>query len=674
MGKKGKAYSLLEGFSKAKYNILCMIDADLQYSPKYIPQMIKKIEKGADIVVSDRKEYIAGRVRKISSNIFHLVFVKTLHSLPYDTQSGLKILKKSVLNHITLNPSPWTFDLEFLLKAHHAGYKIDTLDITFNERLTGNSKINLLKSSLEIGLSALKLKLLDQNYIPFTALVESRRGKGFNHNGKEFINYTDLPVKNSAYLRFSIYQKLFLSCLIGITTLFFILNWHLALVAFISALSVIYFLDLLFNFFLVYRSFFREPEINIAAKSLANINENTLPTYTIMCPLYKEWEVLPQFVQAIKNLSYPKNKLQVMLLLEKDDKETIKQINSTYLPSYFDIVIVPKSQPKTKPKALNYGLRIAKGEFVVIYDAEDVPDPLQLKKAVVAFSKAKRDVICIQAKLSFYNPTQNILTRLFTIEYSLWFDLVLTGLQSIHAPIPLGGTSNHFRKKDLNLIKRWDAFNVTEDADLGMRIVQHGFNTAIINSYTMEEANSDALNWFKQRSRWIKGYMQTYFVHMRESKNFFNSWKTPHFWAFQLIIGAKVMSVLINPFMWIMTISYFVFHGYTGTFIQSLYITPIFYIAIFSLMVGNFLYMYYYMLGSAKRNQWDLVMFALLTPLYWLGMSAAAIFALWEFVFRPHYWHKTRHGLHLTSEKKQILPSIITKLKWPQIALSPALD
>ncbi len=663
VGKKGKAYSLLEGFSKARYNILCMIDADLQYSPKYIPQMIKQIEKGADIVVSNRKQYVAGQIRKMSSKIFHLFFVKVLHSLPFDTQSGLKILRKSVLNHITLSPSPWTFDLELLLKAHHAGYKIESLDIIFNERHTGSSKINLLKSSMEIGLSALRLKLQDSNYIPFTKSVEKKKGKGFHHNGKEFVNYTDLAVKNSAYLRISIYQKLFISFLIVVTTLYFLINWHLALVTVISVLSAIYFLDLVFNFFLVYRSFFREPEININPKSLASLNENTLPMYTILCPLYKEWEVLPQFVQAIKNLNYPKNKLQVLLLLEKDDKETIKQVNSTYLPSYFDTVIIPKSQPKTKPKALNYGLRVAKGEFVVIYDAEDIPDPMQLKKAVVAFNKAKKDVICIQAKLSFYNPTQNILTRLFTIEYSLWFDLVLTGLQSIHAPIPLGGTSNHFRKNDLALVKSWDAFNVTEDADLGMRIVQKGFTTAIINSYTMEEANSDAINWFKQRSRW-----------MRDLRKFFISWKTPHFWAFQLIIGAKVLSVLINPIMWLMTISYFAFHAYTGTFIQSLYITPVFYIAIFSLMVGNFLYMYYYMLGAAKRNQWELIAFALLTPIYWLGMSAAAIFALWEFIFRPYYWHKTRHGLHLESEKKQSQPSITSKLRWPQIALSPALD
>src|SRR5258708_6606643 len=194
-----------------------------------------------------------------------------------------------------------------------------------------------------------------------------------------------------------------------------------------------------------------------------------------------------------------------MLLLEEDDKETIQKIKNYDLPSYFEIVIVPHSLPKTKPKACNYGLLHATGEYTVIFDAEDIPDPLQLKKAVIAFEKSGSQVVCIQAKLNFYNPTQSFFTKLFTAEYSLWFDLVLTGLQSIHAPIPFGGTSNHFRTKDLWLLKGWDSFNVTEDCDLGMRLVKQGYRTAVIDSITLEEANPAFNNWFWQRSRWIKG-------------------------------------------------------------------------------------------------------------------------------------------------------------------------
>src|SRR5258708_69238 len=157
----------------------------------------------------------------------------------------------------------------------------------------------------------------------------------------------------------------------------------------------------------------------------------------------------------MSRLDYPKDKLQVMLILEEDDKESQENIKNFDLPSYFEVVVVPDSLPKTKPKACNYGLLKAKGEYTVIYDAEDIPDPLQLKKAVLAFQKAGEKTVCIQAKLNFYNPSQNILTKVFTAEYSLWFDLILTGLQSIEAPIPLGGTSNHFRTADLHKLKGW---------------------------------------------------------------------------------------------------------------------------------------------------------------------------------------------------------------------------
>jgi glycosyltransferase XagB len=333
----------------------------------------------------------------------------------------------------------------------------------------------------------------------------------------------------------------------------------------------------------------------------------------------------------------------------------VQQAQNMNLPAYFDIVVVPHSLPKTKPKACNYGLFHAKGEYVVIYDAEDIPDRLQLKKAVLAFEKAGEKVICIQAKLNFYNSTQNILTRLFTLEYSLWFDLVLTGLQSIHAPIPLGGTSNHFRTKDLVTLRKWDPFNVTEDADLGMRIVKRGYHTALIDSYTMEEANSQIINWFKQRSRWIKGYIQTYFVHMRRPEEFLKSGKPSHLITFQLVIGGKVLSMLVNPILWLMTLLYLFFTAYTSEFINSLYIMPIFYIGMLCLFAGNFLYMYYYMMGAAKRNEWALIPFALLTPFYWLAMSGAAFFALWEFAVRPHYWHKTKHGLHLPTQPVEVV-------------------
>jgi len=175
------------------------------------------------------------------------------------------------------------------------------------------------------------------------------------------------------------------------------------------------------------------------------------------------------------------------------------------LPDYVRVLVVPHSLPKTKPKACNYGLNYARGDFLVIYDAEDIPEPHQLKKAYLGFENALDSVKCLQAKLNYYNPDHNLLTRLFTAEYSLWFEVILPGLQSVNGYIPLGGTSNHFRTRDLITLEGWDPFNVTEDCDLGARIFKRGWRTAIIDSVTLEEANSNAWNWLRQRSRWIKG-------------------------------------------------------------------------------------------------------------------------------------------------------------------------
>ena len=322
------------------------------------------------------------------------------------------------------------------------------------------------------------------------------------------------------------------------------------------------------------------------------------------------------------------------------------------LPPHFEIMVVPDSLPKTKPKACNYGLRRARGEYVVIFDAEDIPEPLQLKKAVLAFEQAPPEIGCIQAKLNFYNPRQNLITRIFTAEYSLWFDLILVGLQSINAPIPLGGTSNHFRTGILRNLHGWDAFNVTEDADLGMRLVKRGYRTAILDSVTYEEANSQPVNWFWQRTRWIKGYIQTYIVHTRD-RHAFRATNRTHGIIFQSVIGGKVISLFVNPLMWLLTILYFAMHEAFGPAITALYPTPVLYLAVTSLILGNFLYLYYYMVGCAKRGEYDLIKYAVLVPLYWLGMSIAAYRALYEVIVMPHHWSKTKHGLHL----KQLVPA-----------------
>jgi cellulose synthase/poly-beta-1,6-N-acetylglucosamine synthase-like glycosyltransferase len=194
-----------------------------------------------------------------------------------------------------------------------------------------------------------------------------------------------------------------------------------------------------------------------------------LPIYTILIPIYKEDKVLKKLVKSIEKIDYPKALLDAKLLVEEDDDKTLEALKKITLPEFLEVTIVPVSYPRTKPKACNYGLNLAKGKYVVVYDAEDRPHPQQLKKAIAKFNISPPEVICIQARLNFYNKKENSLTKLFALEYSLLFDYILVGLKRLNMPIPLGGTSNHFIKEKLEEIGGWDAFNVTEDADVGIR-------------------------------------------------------------------------------------------------------------------------------------------------------------------------------------------------------------
>lgn len=492
---------------------------------------------------------------------------------------------------------------------------------------------------------------------PFPPEHVEKHGHGFRYNEKSYVTHSRLKNSDSAFFRSHPTQLVILILIMIGLIVGFTLDWRTSLIVVLAILTLVYFADLLFNLFLIYRSFTKDPELDVSEDELKLVDRSTLPMYTILCPLYKEALVLPQFLKSMEQLDYPHEKLQVMLLLEEDDKETIKAAQDMNLPSFFDIVVVPHSYPKTKPKACNYGLRFAKGEYVVIYDAEDIPEPDQLLKALQIFTKSPNSskIACVQAKLNFYNPHQNLLTRVFTAEYSLWFDLVLTGMQSINAPIPLGGTSNHFPTALLKKFDGWDPFNVTEDCDLGMRLVKRGYQTVIMDSTTWEEANSSAINWFWQRTRWIKGYIQTYFVHMRRPKEFVNKWLEPHVVTFQLVVGGKVTSMIINPIMWVTTLSYIILRPVVGPFLESVYPAPVLYMGTFSLIFGNFLYMYYYMIGCVKRDQDELVKYALLVPFYWLAMSAAAWMSVVQFLYQPHYWSKTKHGLHLSDKKSKKL-------------------
>ena len=398
----------------------------------------------------------------------------------------------------------------------------------------------------------------------------------------------------------------------------------------------------LYKFKVIYDALEHELELPVTREEIEALDDRDLPMYTVLVPLYREAAVARRIVRALARLDYPRAKLDVKLLVEEDDEETRAALEAGDLPPHLRLVVVPDSLPKTKPKACNYGLIHAEGKYVVIYDAEDRPEPDQLKKAVVAFAKAGERVVCIQCKLNYYNRNQNLLTRWFTSEYSSWFDLLMPGLDAADSPIPLGGTSNHILREKLVELGAWDPFNVTEDADLGIRLHKAGYKTAIIDSTTFEEANSDLYNWIRQRSRWVKGYIQTWLVHMRHPLRLYRQIGFRSFVSFQFVVGGTFFAFLLNPVYWVLTTLWLLTHA--GV-IRELFPSFVYYAAALGLYVGNFVFTYVNVVGTIRRGYHDLVKWALLSPIYWGLMSIGAWKGFLQLIYRPFYWEKTVHGL-----------------------------
>jgi len=415
-----------------------------------------------------------------------------------------------------------------------------------------------------------------------------------------------------------------------------------------------YLISALYKSGLVLLQIAKPRETPISDDEVRELVDEDLPCYTILVPLYQEANVLHGLIAGLEALDYPKQKLDIKLLLEEDDTETREAVDREALPLHFQKLIVPRDGPRGKPRACNYGLRQAKGEYCVIFDAEDQPDPDQLKRAVVAFRKSTDRTICVQAKLSFYNHDQNLLTRWFANEYLTLFDLYLPALNALNTPIPLGGTSNHFWTDALRQVGGWDPFNVTEDADIGIRVAREGWETRVIDSTTYEEATSQLGDWIRQRSRWIKGFMQTWLVHMRNPRRLYSEVGAMGFLGIQVMILGTFLACFINPVMWLVLLAWYVTHA-AG--IQEAYPAPVLYPAVIALLAGNMAFVYAPVIACLRRGYGEGVKYALVIPLYWALMSVAAWKALYELVFKPHYWQKTRHGQAQTSVVRNSQPT-----------------
>lgn len=509
----------------------------------------------------------------------------------------------------------------------------DTLYVATAERLDPRLKAAL---AAELGTDIAEL-LATRTAID--DLIQRIYGDRYTHEATAGL--LERAPQNSARQVISTGQKVVVALVLLAVLAGLILSTRATLIAVTGLCSIFYLAVSVYRFRLAYLALGHQLEIQVSPEEIAALDERDLPVYTLLLPLYKEANIVSRLAAGIDALDYPKTKLDVKLLCEEDDTETIEAIRALDLPPHYHLLVVPDSQPKTKPKACNYGLQHARGEFCVIYDGEDRPDPDQLKKAVAAFRKAPDEVACIQAKLNYFNRDQNLLTRWFSIEYAMHFDLVLPGLDQEQAPIPLGGTSNHFVTARLRELGAWDPFNVTEDADLGVRLHKAGYATRVMDSTTLEEANSEVGNWIRQRSRWCKGYYQTWLVHMRSPVQLLRQLGLKGFISFNLVVGGAFV-FLLNPIFWTLT-TVFLLTG--SSWIRELFPGFVFYAAASMLFIGNFTFLYMNIAGALQRGYFGLARYALLSPLYWGLMSWAAWKGAIQLITKPFYWEKTVHGL-----------------------------
>lgn len=369
--------------------------------------------------------------------------------------------------------------------------------------------------------------------------------------------------------------------------------------------------------------------------------EAVLPVISVIVALYHEADIAARLVKRLARLDYPAELLDVILAVESEDDVTLAALTRAELPPWMRVVTVPAGVVKTKPRALNHALDFARGAIIGIYDAEDAPDPAQLRKVVARFQQAAPDVACLQGVLDYYNPRTNWLSRCFTIEYASWFRLILPGVARLGLAVPLGGTTLFFRREVLEQLGGWDAYNVTEDADLGVRLARHGYRTELIATVTEEEANCRPLAWVKQRSRWIKGYMMTWVVHMRAPRLLWRQLGPRAFLGFQVMFLGTIAQFLLAPLLLSFLIVPF---GIAHPLLASLpggvvwAMMAVFVLSeMTNLVIG---------IIGLRRTRHGLSLWWVATMwVYFPLASLAAYKALIEVATNPFFWDKTTHGI-----------------------------
>ncbi len=644
--RPGRAPLLREDIAEARGSYIVIFDADLEYDVGAIPRMIRKLEQ-YDIVVGEPGRREAGFVGAFHTLLDRFLFAP-LHLLLLGVpQAGLRAYRRKAILALDAHPPFHVgrgLDAQLLFHARTLGFVVarEPVERASENLLSGVLHRNLVRLVLAHEIYSIRRILLTRFLFPFLypPTQHEYTSAGFT-NIRDYL-FRDQQESAKEHIT---KETISLGVVLGIT--------FVAGVALASALigtspfrvitflvAFLYLLLIGLKLFATYRAI-RHPYPTFRPEELSAIVPEELPVMTVLIPLYKEKEIIPQIFKRISDLDYPTDKLDVIFILESTDQETIDAFLANNPPAHFKALLSPNVLPKTKPKALNVAFQKSIGQIVVIYDAEILPDIDQLKKAYLGLKKYP-EAMYLHARMNVYNADYNWITKLYDAEFGFFYDYFLPGIVSMNVPLPISGHSTYFRREVIEKVGGWDPYNVAEDCDIGIRLYRHGFRSGMMfDSFSWEQSTTTFKTWTRQRTRWVQGFIQTSMVHLRYPlllKQELGSWWN-FLWFLMLVPGNVIINIL-NLIQWSFFLAWVTLKL---PFIEYLYPTPTLYMANFTFIVGNFLFTYFNLIGLYSRRHYRNVRNAFFSIFYWLMLGVATLRAAIHFFWHPYSWDKTAH-------------------------------
>lgn len=644
-GKRGRSVALKEGVDQAVGASIVLLDPDVRFATADFGAMLGKLDD-ATIVVANRSRY-ATLWHAVFGRAFRWVFGNLLLSVEADIRSGIKMFRRSLLHSLRFDPEfdpRLGYDAVLLYHAKRAGWNVASVPVGYTRPVFhhGFGAAVAVRALLAFDVVRLTLSHALRSVLPFLyppAPIEYFSA-GFT-NVNDYLFLTSAQSAKGHITRETV-SLAFVAVLAGAAFMFGVSSGFgvplLTVIAF--GISAMYVTLMSFKVAMLAASM---PTANetIGPEDLAAVTDEELPVVSILIPLYREKDIIPQIFRYLSDFDYPQEKLDIIFILESTDTETAEAFLAMHPPSHFKALLSPDVFPKTKPKAMNVAFGQAKGDVVVIFDAEVLPERDQLKKAYLTF-KRNPGAMYLHSRMDVYNAETNWITHLYTAEFSYFYHYFMPGLVASKYPVPISGHSTYFRKHVIEKVGAWDAYNVAEDCDIGIRLYRKGFGSGMmLDSHTWEQSTTTIPTWVRQRTRWIQGFIQTSMVQLRYPfllKRELKSWK--NFIVFLMLVPGNVVLNILNIVQWAM---FALWHMTHAPFLQVAYSGVTLYMATTCFILGNFFFTFFGLYALYVRKHYSSVPWGFLMFVYWIMLGIATVRATLHLFLHPHKWDKTQH-------------------------------